>query len=383
MARRAAASASCLALAAALTVPTAAAEGPRPDELKALQQRIDQAESARQEAATEAGAAVAELRRHELAIGTTATRLREIEQGIAGRTATLKDLAARRDGHARRLEELRAGLARQIRAAYLDGSRQDTIKLLLSQDDPRRLSRMMTYHGHVARARAGQIDAVRAELKAIEDLTLAVKLENDRLRQLQAEQARGMADLASLRRVRSEAVDRLQAQMQRREAELETLKADARQLESLIETLARKPAAAPADESPFGKLKGKLAWPVAGSIARKFGQATNRAADGGELTARGVFLTAAAGTPVRAVATGRVVFADWFQSLGMLLIVDHGDGYMSLYGHNQSLTRAVGETVAAADTIAMSGDSGGIAEPGLHFEIRRNGTPLNPAHWCR
>lgn len=379
-----------------LALAPARGEEGKADELKALRERIDRIESDRKHTEEEIGAASAALREQDLAIAAAGGRLREIEQGIAARTASLRDLAARHDATRAHLAGHRQDLARGLRAAYLSG-RRDTLKLLLNQEDPQRLGRILAYHSYVNRARVAQIDAIKADLAEIDGLTQAIKLETDKLRELHAEQEQGLRTFEGLRSARSQVVQRLKARAGSQQQELLALRADETGLQKLIESLREKrqreaaedgasPSLDKLDTGPsrrlrtgFARLKGKLKWPLRGRIGRKFGQSNGDA----ELTSRGVFIEAGAGTEVHAVSGGRVVFADWLQSLGLLIIVDHDDGYMSLYGHNQSLGKGTGEAVKAGEVVAVSGDSGGIESPGLYFEIRHNGAPMNPAQWCR
>jgi len=162
--------------------------------------------------------------------------------------------------------------------------------------------------------------------------------------------------------------------------ELERLRENEHRLESLLEELRAQPAPDMTQEViAFDELKGRLPWPARGSLASKFG--TPRKS--GALKWQGVIIAAAGGQDVTAISRGRVVYADWLRHFGLLLIIDHGNGYMSLYGHNQSLFKERGDWVEAGETIASVGDSGGHAETGLYFEIRRRGTPVNPVQWCR
>jgi len=164
--------------------------------------------------------------------------------------------------------------------------------------------------------------------------------------------------------------------------ELERLKEQQGGLEKLVRELRRALERAPKfptdSKDAFAKLRGRLTWPVAGRLAASYGQ--TRA---GGVKWDGMLLTGAQGSPVRAVYHGRVVYADWLSGLGLLIIVDHGDGYLSLYGHNERLYKDVGERVTAGDTIATLGDSGGRPRPELYFEIRKGGRPVDPRPWFK
>jgi septal ring factor EnvC (AmiA/AmiB activator) len=171
---------------------------------------------------------------------------------------------------------------------------------------------------------------------------------------------------------------KLEERIQLQGDQLQDMQRDLSQLEELITGL-KQEATATKNAVPFASMKGKLPWPSKGRLARSFGSSRNK----GSLRWQGVILKAQAGTKIHAISAGRVVFADWFRNLGLLIIIDHGDGYMTLYGHNQSLYKAVGDTVESGELIATMGNTGGNHEVSLYFEIRDQGTPTNPARWCR
>ena len=170
----------------------------------------------------------------------------------------------------------------------------------------------------------------------------------------------------------------LEAGIANASSEIGRLRGEERRLTQLLEQLAELLAGFPgSSEEPFARLKGQLAWPVQGKIAGDYGKLRG----GGPMRWTGVLLEAAQGTAVRAIYHGRVAFADWLPGLGLLMIVDHGEGYMSLYGHNEALLKEPGDWVEPGETLAQVGDTGGQARPSLYFEIRRNGAPVNPHQW--
>ena len=261
--------------------------------------------------------------------------------------------------------------------------RQEPIKLLLNQRDPAQAGRVLVYYQYFGRARASQIAAIDAHLGGARDARRRAGR-----RGAAARRARGTAAGRSSRTCRTRANGAAarwcRSRPNRRTArkELERLKEQQGGLEKLVRELRR--ALERIDKFPtdskdaFAKLRGKLAWPVAGKLVASFGQ--TRA---GGVKWDGVLLAGAQGTPVRAVYHGRVVYADWLSGLGLLTIIDHGDGYLSLYGHNERLYKEVGERVTAGDTIATLGDSGGRPRPELYFEIRKGGRPVDPRPWFK
>lgn len=302
------------------------------------------------------------LRATGTAVADTQTRIDDIEERIAAITSEAADLAE--------------VLGAQLRLAYQQGG-QSRLKLLLNQDDPRELARQMAYHGYLSRARL----TLLAELESLQRRLLASRAELTReltrLGDLQARQREQASALRVAREERDQAMQRLQARIESQAAELVAMERAAAELEDLIEELARALRDIPMDiEVPsILSLRGQLPVPVQGPLNRRFGEAR-----GGELRWNGWLIGAAPGAAVRAIAHGRVAYADWLRGYGMLLIIDHGDGVMSLYGHNESLLHRVGDWVAAGNEIAIVGQSGG-GEPGLYFELRRDGRPENPGAW--
>lgn len=267
-------------------------------------------------------------------------------------------------------------LGAQLRLAHQQGG-QSRLKLLLNQDDPRELARQMAYHGYLSRARL----ALLAELEALNQRLLASRAELGteltRLAELEGRQRAELSALEAARTERDRTLGRLQDRIESQAAQLSAMERDAAELEVLIEELAKALRDIPMDiEVPsILSLQGQLPRPVQGPLLRRFGDAR-----GGELRWNGWLIGAAAGASVHAIAHGRVAYADWLRGYGMLLIIDHGDGVMSLYGHNESLLHRVGDWVAAGDEISIVGDSG-AGEVGLYFELRRDGRPVNPLNW--
>mgnify|MGYP001066249576 CR=1 FL=1 len=325
--------------------------------------------------------------------------VREVEQRIGALNRTLRDtkiqlrtgeqrLNELQDEYARtsaRLENERQLLGRQLRAAYLLG-RQEQVKLLLNQEDPARFGRTLTYYRYLNQARLTRIEQVEGMLVELDALQQRIATQREAQAASQERQAAEMAELDQERERRSELLKRLQADIRSQGDELAQMQKNEKRLEQLLKDLQRAlaevaPAPPPADggkRQPFAKLKRKLPWPVAGKLKAKFGDRR----EVGELRWRGAFIAAPASNEVRAVAHGRVAFADWLRGFGLLVIVDHGNDYMTLYGHNQSVFKEVGDTVLPGEVIASVGDTGGMAQTGVYFELRHKGEPLDPLAWC-
>lgn len=322
-----------------------------------------------------------ELRSSEIAIGEANRALREIEQQQRAKNAELRALGQRHEQARSELGRHRSALEQQIRASYAMGQ-QGHLKLILNQQDPAALGRMLTWYNYFNSARAEQIAEVSEALQQIAALEQEIAGEQQALERLHGEQSRQLEALEASRRNRGQVLAKIDAEIQTAEQSLETLLEDERSLAELVENLraalARVPPE-PSDHAPFSTLKGKLPWPVEGRIVARYG--THRRAE--SLPWRGIVIDAEEGREVKAVHGGRVVFSDWMRGFGLLIIIDHGHGYMSLYGYNQSLYKGVGDPVRQGETIATVGSSGGRDRPGLYFEIRHNGKPDNPSQWVR
>ncbi len=322
-----------------------------------------------------------QLRSSEISIGEANRALRDLERQQRAKNDELR-LLRQRQGDARKaLAHHQVMLSEQIIASYAMGH-QGHLKLILSQQDPATLGRMLAYYNYFHRARAERIAEVGNGLREIEALERDISRKSASLERLYTEQSRQIVTLESSRVARGEVLAKLNAEIQTREQALEALLQDERSLSQLVEKLREALAAESAEPTglaPFAALKGKLPWPVEGSVVARFG--THRRAE--SLPWRGVVIAAGEGSEVKAIYGGRIVFADWMRGFGLLIIIDHGKGYMSLYGYNQSLYKKVGDRVGQGEVIATVGDSGGRDSPGLYFEIRHEGKPDNPMLWCR
>ena len=362
-----------------------AADDPNPAkaeaELKAVRSQIDRVRAEMERDAGRHDQLAREIEESEQTVAGARSALEKIKRERAVHTARRAELAEQRRGEEAVLVEHRAALAGQIRAASMIGQ-QEPIKLLLNQRDPGQTGRVLIYYQYFGRARADQISAINSHLAELTTLDAALAEEEARLVALEEQQTGELSRLQSARERRGRALVSLEAESKNRARELARLKDQQDGLEKLVRELRR--ALERLDKFPtdskdaFAKLRGKLSWPVAGKLIASFGQ--TRA---GGVKWDGVLLSGAQGSAVRAVYHGRVVYADWLSGLGLLTIIDHGDGYLSLYGHNERLYKEVGERVTAGDTIATVGDSGGRSTPALYFEIRKAGRPIDPRPWFK
>jgi septal ring factor EnvC (AmiA/AmiB activator) len=339
-----------------------------------LRKRLDEARSSRSELEET-------LRTTELQLGKLDRQLRSIGRDLRAKRHRLDTLSRDRESLRAELAAQREALARQLRAAYILG-RQDYLRLLLNQQDPAAVERVLTYYRYFSQARAHQIRTVQEQLARLTALEQQIREETRSLDALQVRAAARKAERESQQQERERVLEALRAEIREGGRQLERMQENEKQLEQLLKALREMFADIPQmldRRKPFQDLKGQLPWPAKGRLRHEFGTPRRL----GDLKWQGVLIGAEPGKPVRAVYHGRVAFADWLRGLGLLVIIDHGHGFMSLYGHNQTLLKETGDWVVAGEAVATVGDTGGGGEAGLYFEIRRLGIPVNPARWCK
>ncbi|MFT3897653.1 MAG: peptidoglycan DD-metalloendopeptidase family protein [Thermomonas sp.] len=352
------------------------------------------------------GDATRALRAADEQVGRSARELKDTEARIAKGEAELAALQARRTALQSSLEQRRGELATLLRAAYTVGDAAP-LKLMLSQDSVADANRLLAYHRYLQRERVQKIAAVTAELAEVQRVEAQIVATRRDLDTAHGRQAAQLAQVTRDRSDRSALVAQLDKKVQDQRGREQALGRDAKALENVLAQLRaaaaraererREAAARAAREAEAAKREGKpappppkpyanaapiqvggLGWPLSGSLIARFG---GTLPDGRRSS--GLLIAAPAGTPVRAVADGRVVFAEWMSGYGLICIVDHGNGSMSLYAYNDALLRDVGDDVHRGDPVASVGNSGGQGRPALYFELRRNGSPVDPAAWLR
>lgn len=346
-------------------------------ELEDVRGRISVLKQSMDTSAAERDRLTAELQEAEIAISEQRMRLKEVERQqrytIDKKKKLEADLAVR-EAH---LDDESSALAAQVRAAYMSGS-QEKIRLLLNQRDPATLGRLMAYYRYLNDYRAENIESVIAEIRKLEALRSQIAAEEARLGELARTRYAELTQLNRSQEERAALLTALRQKIENEGQEVERLAAQEKDLTRLIAELTSILSDYPiSSEEPFSAHKGKLTWPVAGTLLHDFGQPRV----GGSIKWNGVVLAAPRGREVRAVYHGRIAFADWLAGMGLLVIVDHGDGYMTLYGYNETILKNTGDWVAPGDVIATVGDSGGQSQASLYFELRRGKQPVNPRHW--
>ncbi len=346
-------------------------------ELENVREKISDLKKSMDKRAADRDRVTGDLQKAEVQISERRVRLKEIErqkQFSERRKAELEDKLKVRESE---LEAESTQLAAQVRAAYTSGS-QERIKLLLNQQDPATTGRMMVYYQFLSDYRGDNIDRVKVIIDELAVLHEQASEEESRLTGLARARYAELVDLNTEQEKRQALLVALKSKIEQEGNEIERLAAEEKDLARLIAELTSILSDYPIrSEEPFSKLKGQLTWPVAGRLLHDFGQP--RAS--GQLKWNGVVLAAPRGREVRAIYHGRIVFADWLAGMGLLVIVDHGEGFMTLYGYNETILKSAGEWVAPGDVIATVGDSGGQQQASLYFEIRQGTRPINPRRW--
>ena len=328
----------------------------------------------------ERGEAAKALRTKETALAEVAKDVRALDDKLAAQQADLDKLDAERTKLETALKSQRDALAALLRSAYALG-RNEELKLLLQQNDVAAIARVLAYNRYFQRARVGRIDQLSADLEDLAKVQESIRTKTAELEATRNARAAEGDKLETERSEREKLVEELDSKLKEQGARVAALGKDEKALTSLIEKLRDVFADIPKQLSgaePFASQRGRLAPPVAGKVVRGFG-----AVDESGRKSSGLLLAAKSGTAVHAVSHGRIVFADWLRGYGLMIIVDHGDGYLSLYGCNETLLKDVGDWVNAGETIATSGASGGQKTPGLYFEVRAKGQPVDPKAWLR
>lgn len=349
-------------------------------EIQQVKKRIDQLQQLIKTTQTQRSAAENDLKQAEQDISVTKRKLRDVHAQQNEATTKLAQLETAQAKLKSAKDRQRSAMKADITAAYRSG-RQEYLKLVLNQEDPEKVSRLMKYYDYF---RAARLDRISAFNQTLSDIASNEEQINARMLELESLKGDLVEEEARLQKAqdrRKSLLAKLDASLKNNSTKVDQLKANQSNLEKVLHTVQESLADLPTSlgSTPFAKLQGKLKWPTQGRLAHRFGAYR----ENGALRWNGVLIGANPGSAVRAVHHGRVVFADWMRGFGNLIIIDHGGGYMTLYGHNEALLKSPGDWVRGGDTIATSGNSGGQNQAGLYFEIRKNGSPVNPARFCR
>lgn len=325
---------------------------------------------------------------------STAKALRSIEKDIGTLAAKLRYTSDKRDQQQRKLAELEARqqqlrkqqlsqkalIAEHVRNAYTLG-KESQLKMLLNQEQPEKLSRTLTYFDYFNRARSEELSKYRDTLSELDTLKPAIEAEAQALAETSSELQRQQQALLQQKQQRANALAGIDREIVNKTSSLNTLDKERKSLENVLQAVEREITniAIPASYKPFNAMRGKMPWPVRGKLLNRYGSSRQ----GSAVTWQGIQIAGNEGDSVISIHNGRVVFADWLRGAGLLIIVDHGGGYLSLYAHNQSLLRSEGDWVKGGEAVATVGNSGGQRQAGLYFEIRYKGRPTDPRSWCQ
>lgn len=322
-----------------------------------------------------------QLRAVEIALGQKTREVHKLNTRLQASRHKLTRLESERQSLHARLNEQREKLTAQLRSAYLAGN-QAHLKLLLNQQDPSLLARILKYYEYLNHARLKTIGETQTVLESLQSVEAQIAASTAELEQLRLRREQERKALAEQRRNRQVVMEKLQREISEHRQSVAQLRQDENQIRELIATLSGIFADIPATvqgTQPFEQLKGQLSWPARGDILNRFGESRI----GSDLVWQGLRIGAPNGSEVHAVSHGRVAFADWLPGFGLILIIDHNHGYISLYGHNEALFKEAGNWVQPGEVIATVGNSGGEQQAVLYFEIRYEGKPVDPEKWCR
>ncbi len=347
--------------------------------LQELQKSITELKERLQQVRNQRDGLKDDIRENESEIGDLLDKIESLKADIQDEQNKLGQLEDERKQLIGQQITAKKQVAQQVRAAYLLG-KQSQLKLLLNQNNPQQVSRVMGYYDAILASQNQQLGGYADNLEQLAELEPRLQAKKNSLalqRQRLEQQYQALTEKQQQRR---SMVSKLSESLKSGDAQLENLLIDEQRVQSLVSEIAtvsrRRPP--PAIGTAFAQRKGRLSWPADGRLLTRFGN--NRI--GGKMKWQGVTIAANEGSPVAAIHDGQVVFADYLRGYGLLIILDHGDNYLSLYAHNQALTRSLGENVRVGDIIAQVGNTGGQDQAGLYFEIRYQGEPINPASWC-
>ncbi len=317
-----------------------------------------------------------QLKLDDVAIGNIVKTLRNTNTKLKESQKKLKQLTTEKKQLATKKKQQEQILAKQLRAAYSTGH-HDYLKLILNQENPASVQRTISHYQYLNKARIDEIEAFKSTIAKLDEITRQQQLQSTKLAQLTSEQNQQKQILELSKVKQKQTLKALNSKKFNEQDKLAKLEQEEASIVALLKQMAEAARAAE-NLKGLSKLKRKLSWPVKGKIQHSFGTRKQ-----GYLKWKGVFLAAPIGRQVKTIHSGTILFSDWLKGYGLVSVVDHGDGYMSLYGHNQALLKSVGDRVEAGEPIALTGQSGGQSQSGLYFEIRQAGIAKNPKIWCK
>jgi murein hydrolase activator len=355
-------------------LPPALAQQKQEQELADLKQQIQLTEQQVKQQQKQLEQAEQKLQQSDKALAQASSASRKTEQEYQGLAAREKLLVAEQSSLEQKLQQQQNLLAAQIKSAYSLG-KHDYSRMLLNQQDAGKLERVLSYYQYFNRARLQQLTELNQTISQLQQVLMALAEKQQQLAATLLTLQQQQQLLVQAKKEQQQAVSRLQDTLQQQGRQLDYLRQNEASLQTTLEKL-RKLAEKTRAMAGLSRQKGQLTWPVNGNLLQRFGESRQ-----GGISSRGILIQGREGDNVKAIADGQVIYADWLKGYGWVIVLDHGAGFMSLYGHNQNLLQQPGARINAGETIALAGMSGGQASAGVYFEIRHKGEAVNPLLW--
>ena len=343
-------------------------------ELAELQEELKARQQALQGSKADAQELQSVLEQSEKDIGAVARRLNNTKTALAENRDQQESLKSRRDELEQAIAQQQELLGGQLRTAFISGN-YDYAKMVFYQEDAARFERVLTYYKYLNEARQKEITQFKASVTELEQVNAELQAKAQELTALLSDQERQQNELVARQQDRQQTLVKLRSKIASEESRIAQLREAEQALVEAIER-AQRASQVPQELTGLSSEKGKLLKPASGTLRRLFGKRRQ-----GQVRWKGIMIDGREGSSVKAIAHGRVIYSDWLRGFGLVTIIEHGDGYMSVYGHNQALLRSAGDAVAKGETVALLGQSGGQSSPNLYFEIRHKGKALNPLQW--
>lgn len=343
-------------------------------ELAELQEELKARQQALQGSKADAQELQSVLEQSEKDIGAVARRLNNTKTALAENRDQQESLKSRRDELEQAIAQQQELLGGQLRTAFISGN-YDYAKMVFYQEDAARFERVLTYYKYLNEARQKEITQFKASVTELEQVNAELQAKAQELTALLSDQERQQNELVARQQDRQQTLVKLRSKIASEESRIAQLREAEQALVEAIER-AQRASRVPQELTGLSSEKGKLLKPASGTLRRLFGKRRQ-----GQVRWKGIMIDGREGSSVKAIAHGRVIYSDWLRGFGLVTIIEHGDGYMSVYGHNQALLRSAGDAVAKGETVALLGQSGGQSSPNLYFEIRHKGKALNPLQW--
>ena len=350
------------------------------EKLNVLKKSIEELKRDLRAAKSNRDALLTDLESTEKKVGELSEKAEKLKNELQQQNQKIDDLNDERSDLNEKKSFQQTQVGQYIHSAYRLGN-QSNVRLLLNQQDPTRVSRNLKYYDYFVRARTEKITEYLSTIERIDEIKPEIEYHASQIKKNVTSLNQKRAQLRQAQDSRQATLAKLNLNIQSQDEQLVSMQKDRSRLEKLLQRVGDfiRDTEFVSSKNNFRSLKGKLPWPTAGTLARSFG--SSRVSN--KLRWQGILINSNPGEPVMAVHHGQVVFSDYLRGHGLLIIVDHGTGYMSLYAHNQALYKELGEWVDSGETIASVGDSGGLKKSALYFELRHKGVPINPKNWFK